>query len=94
MQVMLNSFLFKRPDWFKHEGYWRLAQVFRLAPTAFLLVSGIVSFGFGVYIPDGVYILRLSLVLLVGGIVYLVLVHWLLRLLAWIVDGFRNGSKP
>jgi len=90
--MMLKSFLFKRPSWFRHEGYWRLAQVFRLAPSIFLFSCGVICLGVGVYIPDGIYILRLSGALIAAAIGFLVLVHLFLRLIVWIVDGFKAGG--
>ena len=40
---MLKDFLFKRPDWFRHEGSWRLAQVFRLGPTFIFVIISLIA---------------------------------------------------
>lgn len=41
---MLKSFLFRRPDWFRHEGCWRLAQVLRLGPAFTFLAFSVIFF--------------------------------------------------
>lgn len=94
----LKSFIFKRPAWFKHEGYWRLAQVFRLGPTAtFLLFSGFFFAGFLYMIVnterDITFVVGASLGWFLGAIAYVVAAHWLLRLIVWIVEGFKSSDK-
>jgi len=85
------SFIFKRPAWFKHEGYWRLAQVLRLGPAATFLAFSVASLGIGVFFARGFF--ELSLGWLAGSLASFVTVHWLLRLIAWIADGFKSRDK-
>ncbi|ANH96491.1 hypothetical protein A8L59_03570 [Pseudomonas koreensis] len=94
----LKSFIFKRPDWFKHEGYWRLAQVFRLGPAAtFLVFSGFFLVGMLFMIVskdrDVTFAAGASLGWLAGAIVYVIAAHWLIRLIVWIVEGFQSIDK-
>ncbi|WP_223508750.1 hypothetical protein [Pseudomonas sp. BF-RE-29] len=93
---MLKDFLFKRPDWFKHEGYWRLAQVFRLGPALLLLVGTVISLVFifdgGFKAPYVVGNLLNSAGWFASAVVCLVVAHWLIRLIAWIIDGFKSGG--
>ncbi|WP_223592408.1 hypothetical protein [Pseudomonas sp. A-R-19] len=93
---MLIDFLFKRPGWFKHEGYWRLAQVLRLGPALLLLIGAVISL---VFIFDGGFkapYIGLSLLNSVGwfasAVVCLVVAHWLIRLIVWIIDGFKSDG--
>ncbi|WP_154859858.1 hypothetical protein [Pseudomonas fluorescens] len=94
---MLNKFLFKRPDWFKYEGYWRLAQVLRLGPAVFFLVfGGFYLFGVIVVFVEGndpSVAIALALAWFAGAVAYVVAVYWLLRLVVWIADGFKDSGR-
>ena len=95
---MLKSFLFKRPDWFRHEGYWRLAQVLRLGPTfAFLAFSGLFFCGWIFLIFSGELAGEnasiLALAWFAGAVAYIIALHWLIRLIVWITDGFKESRK-
>jgi membrane protein YdbS with pleckstrin-like domain len=90
---MLKNFLFKRPDWFKHEGYWRLAQVFRLGLAAMFLVFAVVSLGAGVVAYRSSGFFELGFVWAVTAVCSVVAVHWLLRLIVWVIEGFRGEVK-
>lgn len=88
---MLKKILFQRPTWFRHEGFWRIAQVMRLGPPAALSLFGILVLGAGLvdWNERGSEALDMALGSFVGAIAIFVLVHLALRLIAWIIDGFR-----
>ncbi|WP_150816570.1 hypothetical protein [Pseudomonas fluorescens] len=95
---MLKQFLFKRPDWFKHEGYWRLAQVLRLGPTFTFLAFSVIFFGGWIFMisngeREGENASVIALAWLAGAVAYIVAMHWLVRLVVWIAEGFKSGSK-
>lgn len=95
---MLKNFLFTRPDWFRHEGYWRLAQVLRLGPTfTFLAISALffaVSFyKAGIGDDDLTDAFGFAVAWLAGAVVYVVAMHWLVRLIVWVKEGFKEGIK-
>lgn len=95
---MLSSFLFKRPQWFNHEGYWRLAQVLRLGPTFTLLAISALFFAVSFYgasigDEDATDTFGLTVAWFIGAIVYVVAMHWLIRLIVWITDGFKEAGK-
>jgi hypothetical protein len=91
---MLRNFLFKRPDWFKHEGYWRLAQVFRIGPATAFLVFGVVCLAYVFFIPHRSFDFReqvaIGVVWLGASVVSLVSIHFLIRLIVWITEGFKE----
>lgn len=92
---MFKSFLFKRPDWFKHEGYWRLAQVFRIGLSFFVLAIGIFALGAGVLLLmqgkiHGLEVMLIGLVYFAGAVACVIVLHWLIRLIVWITDGFKE----
>lgn len=94
---MLRNFLFKRPDWFKHEGSWRLAQVFKLGPAVFLLMCS-AFFIVGVIMRlqegrDSTHASLLVIAFFAGAIAYVIAFHWLTRLIVWITEGFKQGGK-
>lgn len=96
---MWKHFLFKRPDWFKHEGYWRLAQVFRLGPaiifvaiSAFALAASFIKAGIGE--DNSIEIFGIAVAWFAGAVAYIVAIHWLIRLIVWIIDGFKESRKP
>lgn len=95
---MLKKFLFKRPDWFKHEGYWRLAQVLRLGPASIFLAFSVLFFGGWIFLIftrslEGENASLLALAWLAGAVVYVTAMHWLIRLIVWITDGFKETGK-
>lgn len=96
---MLRNFLFNRPDWFKHEGYWRLTQVLRLGPTFVLLAISALCLALSFYKSgsgreDGLEVFGFAVAWLAGAVVYVVAMHWLVRLVIWITEGFKQGGKP
>ncbi|MFP3678861.1 hypothetical protein SB725_17320 [Pseudomonas sp. SIMBA_041] len=98
MQVMLKSFLFKRPDWFKREGYWRLAQVLRLGLTFAFLATSVFFLSISVYVavtrrPNLDDAIGFTVAWFVGAVAYVIIVHWVIRLIVWIADGFKIGSE-
>lgn len=88
----VKSFLFKRPLWFTHEGYWRLAQVLRLGPFCWLLICAAAMLGASIYYQDN-ETTGIGLGFLVGAIAALTTTHLLLRLIVWIIAGFTAGKK-
>ena len=97
--LKLKRFISKRPDWFKRERGWRLAQVLRLGPTVvFLVFAGFgagktalsVLMGLFEEVPTAAGV---TLVWTVGAAAYVIAMHWLLRWVVWIVDGFKSGDK-
>lgn len=94
---MLKNYLFKRPEWFKHEGYWRLAQVFRIGPTfIFLAISVFCAGAIIVFLWQGRVAgdaAELALSWFAGAVAYVVVMHWLIRLIVWITDGFKEAGK-
>ena len=95
---MLKSFLFKKPNWFKHEGYWRLAQVLRLGPTLIFLTIGIIFISGSVYLaivginPNNSGF-EFAMGWFAGAATYLLAVHWLLRMVVWVVAGFKDQHQ-
>lgn len=90
---MLNEFLFKRPEWFKHEGYWRLAQVFRIGPVVFGMVMAIAAAFLAIF-EFGWDYFRYVYVWVGGSIAYIISSHLLMRLIVWIVEGFKSSKSP
>ena len=95
---MLKRFLFRRPDWFKHEGYWRLAQVLRLGPAFIFLTFSVIFFGGWIFLIltrdlAGENASLLALAWFTGAVVYVTAMHWLIRLIVWITDGFKETGK-
>ena len=89
---MIKRFLFKRPTWFTHEGYWRLAQVVRLGPFVCLMLYAVVAL-IASLIYRGSSAALFSLNAFGGGLALLVATHLLLRLIVWIVEGFHAAKK-
>jgi hypothetical protein len=94
----LEIFLSTRPGWFKREWCWRQAQVLRLGPPVAFLVFA--EFGVGKTalsvlmgsfeeIPAAAGI---ALAWTVGAVVYVSAIHWLLRLVVWIVDRYEDAD--
>jgi len=74
------GFLFVRPRWFPHEGFWRLIQVFRLGSAAVFIAFSALAFIFG---GD------LSSAFAAAGIACLIGPILALRLLMWVIRGFK-----
>lgn len=89
----MKKFLLNRPAWFRHEGYWRIAQVFRLGPAGLLIAAGIAGEIAGVYIREGNDIFVVSAGYICGGVGLFAGVHLLLRLACWIADGFQAAGQ-
>ena len=92
---MLRNFLFRRPDWFRHEGYWRLAQVLRLGPAFIFLAISVLGFTLSFYMAgvgdeDSNTAFGITAAWLAGAIAYVIAMHWLLRLIVWITEGFKE----
>ena len=90
----MKDFLFRRPDWFKHEGYWRLAQVFRIGPTVFGLVMTVLMAYLAIFEFQSWRYFQYVYAWVGGTIAYLVSIHFLIRMIVWIVDGFKSSGKP
>lgn len=95
---MLKSFLFKKPSWFKHEGYWRLAQVLRLGPTFIFITFGVLFIAGSAYLaiagrsPENSG-LAFAMGWFAGAVAYFAAMHWLIRLAVWITEGFNGHAK-
>lgn len=74
------GFLFVRPRWFPHEGFWRLIQVFRLGSAAVFLALSVMAFFFGGDLAPG--FAAAAIACLIGPILAL-------RLLMWVIRGFN-----
>ena len=94
---MLKNFFFKRPNWFRHEGYWRLAQVLRVGPSIFFLLIALLCLAVIPFIADDARDVRdrleISLGFFAASVASFVIAHWLIRLVAWIADGFKEAGK-
>jgi hypothetical protein len=87
---MLKEFLFRRPSWFQHEGFWRLAQVARLGiPCGVALLYAFVFFVYGLNKP--IYFVGV-VAAIAAGFVLLLIIHGLLRIAVWIADGFKKTA--
>ncbi|PBJ21662.1 hypothetical protein BSF44_35250 [Pseudomonas sp. ACN8] len=83
---MLKSFLFNRPDWFKHEGYWRLVQVLRIGiPAAGVLL------GVGLALLD--HKVQSGIGMIISSVAVLFGIHLAMYLIVWIIEGFKGGEK-
>jgi hypothetical protein len=91
--MMLKNFLFNRPKWFTHEGYWRLAQVIRLGPFYGLLVTSGVLFIAAIFQENNFDTLLGGAFAAGGAVVLLGSAHLLLKLIVWIADGFQATRK-
>lgn len=97
----MRNFFFKRPDWFpsglRSEGYWRLAQVFRIGPAALCLIIALIVFvvvlTMGYRDSDFSDQLGLAALWLIAAITSFVLAHFLIRLIVWIIEGFNGSGK-
>lgn len=63
------------------------SAVFCLLVSAVLLCLGMISGS------NASVFLGLSILWLVGAVASIVVVHWLVRLVVWIVEGFKSGGK-
>lgn len=86
---MVKKILFQRPAWFRHEGYWRIAQVVRLGPSAALGLFGLLGLVVGLLRADDDYSYEISINCFIGAIATFVTIHLMLRLIVWIIDGFH-----
>lgn len=75
------GFLLARPQWFPHEGFWRLFQVFRLGSAAVFIAFSAMAFIFG---GD------LAPAFAAAGIACLIGPILVLRLLMWVIRGFKQ----
>jgi divalent metal cation (Fe/Co/Zn/Cd) transporter len=95
---VLKSFLFKRPNWFKHEGYWRLAQVLRLGPTFIFITFGVLFIAGSAYLaivgenPENSGLVFVT-GWFTGAATYLVVIHWLIRVAVWVTEGFKGQAQ-
>lgn len=95
---MLMNFLFKRPDWFKHEGYWRLTQVLRLGPTLTFIIFSLLFLAVAIFLAvegrnkenSG---FAFAMWWFLGAVAYIVAMHWLVRLTVWVTDGFKDHAE-
>jgi hypothetical protein len=87
-----------RPDWLNHEGYYRILVIVRFllfVPT--LLWGGIVALT-GVYYtvggsPDfGAERLYVGSIFIIISFVVVILLNLLLRVVGWVVAGFKEGA--
>lgn len=74
------GFLFMRPQWFPHEGFWRLIQVFRLGSAAVLSAFSAMAFIFGGDLTPA--FAAAAIACLIGPVL-------VLRLLMWVIRGFK-----
>ncbi|WJD69018.1 hypothetical protein QQ994_20695 [Pseudomonas asiatica] len=79
--------------WFRHEGYWRLTQAFRLGLPIPLLLLGLGGISLGIADKSSIS-LKVGAGYLSGGAGVFLAIHALLRLSAWIIDGFKAANKP
>ena len=86
---MVKKILFQRPAWFRHEGYWRIAQVVRLGPSVALALFGLLGLVVGLLDSDKDYSYEVAINSLIGAVVIFVTTHLMLRLIVWIIDGFH-----
>lgn len=86
---MVKKILFQRPAWFRHEGYWRIAQVLRLGPSVALALFGLLGLVVGLLDSDKDYSYEVAINSLIGAVVIFVTTHLMLRLIVWIIDGFH-----
>lgn len=91
--TLIKTFLFRRPAWFTHEGYWRLAQVLRLGPSGALLLLSLAACAVGLFLKDSTDSLYIGLGYFAGAVAALVGMHLILRLAVWIIDGFNTPKK-
>lgn len=78
------GFLLARPQWFPHEGFWRLIQVFRLGSAAVFFAFSVMAFIFG---GD------LAPVFGIAAIACLIVPILALRLLMWVIQGFKPQQQ-
>ena len=74
------GFLLMRPQWFPHEGFWQLIQVFRLGTAAVFIAFSAMAFIFGGELAPAFAADEVAC--LVGPILAL-------RLLMWVIRGFK-----
>lgn len=86
---MIKKILLQRPAWFRHEGYWRIAQVVRLGPSAALALFGLVVLVAGLLDSGKDHSYEVAINSLIGAVVIFITIHLVLRLIVWIIDGFH-----
>lgn len=74
------GFLLMRPQWFPHEGFWRLIQVFRLGSAAVFIAFSAMAFIFGGDLAPA--FAAAAIACLIGPVL-------VLRLLMWVIRGFK-----
>lgn len=74
------GFLLTRPEWFPHEGFWRLIQVFRLSSAAVFIAFSAMAFVYGGDLAPA--FAAAAIACLIGPILAL-------RLLMWVIRGFK-----
>lgn len=74
------GFLLTRPEWFPHEGFWRLIQVFRLSSAAVFIAFSAMAFIYGGDLAPA--FAAAAIACLIGPILAL-------RLLMWVIRGFK-----
>ncbi len=74
------SFLFVKPQWFPHEGFWRLIQVFRLGSASVFIAFSAMAFIFGGDLAPA--FAAAAIACLIGPIL-------VLRILMWVIRGFK-----
>lgn len=89
----MKEFLFIRPTWFRHEGWWRLVQVVRLGPPFALLVLGVGIIGLHLLGSNDYEWLTEVAICFIGAPVVLTIAHVALKLICWIFDGFLAEKK-
>lgn len=90
---MMIKLLFNKPHWFKHEGYWRLAQVLRLGTGGILTVIGAFALIASLSTHNTKEPILIGLTFLICAPISLILIDLILRLMHWLVDGFTVAKK-
>ncbi|MGQ6114989.1 hypothetical protein [Serratia nevei] len=92
MKDKVINMLMNRPDWVNHEGYWRILVIVRFllfVPIALWAVTCIV-FGAMAGKPfEGVVYSAMGFALAIGVVLVL---NLLLRVVGWIVEGFKESK--
>ncbi|WP_124182820.1 hypothetical protein [Pseudomonas aeruginosa] len=85
----LKSFLFKRPEWFSHEGYWRVSQIFRIGVPALLFCLAVLM----LFSPSESERMFGPFLFSCAAVVSIVIIHFALQLIVWVVEGFIDGDS-
>lgn len=84
--VRLKEFLFQRPDWFPHEGYWRLSQVLRIGVPSILLFLAVIF----LFSPSDSERVIGPIVFTCAAVISVVAIHLALRVGVWVMHGFAK----